>query len=128
MSLALAYFVEVEHQVQLTHTAEVLIEHLDEQMDELHGHYCAYLEDRQLIVGLVHAQRKEQPCVAPVDDLVVAELGMQDLSLPRGSWCACYPCSRSGGGPRSRSCGALRPRRLHTSARDASCPVCSKVG
>eukprot|EP00350_Pseudokeronopsis_sp_OXSARD2_P013393 CAMPEP_0170545706 /NCGR_PEP_ID=MMETSP0211-20121228/4072_1 /TAXON_ID=311385 /ORGANISM="Pseudokeronopsis sp., Strain OXSARD2" /LENGTH=132 /DNA_ID=CAMNT_0010849755 /DNA_START=22 /DNA_END=416 /DNA_ORIENTATION=- len=62
----LIYFVEVEDQVELTDTAEVLVEDLYEQVDELQG--------GQLVVPSLDTDRKEQTRVPPVDDLVAPKL------------------------------------------------------
>lgn len=60
------HLVKVEHQVQLAHVAEEGVEHLDEEVDRL--------EVGELVVVGVDTRAKEEPCVPPVDDLVVAEL------------------------------------------------------
>ena len=57
---------EVEYEVELADAPEVLVEHLHEDVDEL--------QYTKFIIGLVYAQREEQPRIPPVDDLVVPEL------------------------------------------------------
>ena len=61
-----ARLVEVEHQVQLAHVAEVVIQDLHKQVDAL--------QVGQLVVGHVHAEAKVQPRIAAVDHLVGLEL------------------------------------------------------
>eukprot|EP00406_Dinophysis_acuminata_P070243 CAMPEP_0179280448 /NCGR_PEP_ID=MMETSP0797-20121207/36635_1 /TAXON_ID=47934 /ORGANISM="Dinophysis acuminata, Strain DAEP01" /LENGTH=244 /DNA_ID=CAMNT_0020989109 /DNA_START=20 /DNA_END=752 /DNA_ORIENTATION=+ len=58
--------VEVEHQVELADVAEVAVEHLHEEVDELEG--------AQLVVVHVDAEGEEHAGVAPVDDLVLPVL------------------------------------------------------
>lgn len=65
--------VEVEDQVQLAHVAEEGVEHLDEEVDGL--------QVGELVVVGVDAGAEEEPRVAPVDDLVVAELDEVGLVL-----------------------------------------------
>jgi len=60
------HLVEIEHQVQLAHVSEERVEHLYEEVNRL--------EERELVVVGVDARAEEEPCVPPVDDLVVAEL------------------------------------------------------
>src|SRR4051794_4550317 len=67
------HLVKVKHQVQLAHVAKERVEHLDKEM---YG-----LEERQLVIVGVDARAKEEPRVAPVDDLVVAELDEIGLVL-----------------------------------------------
>lgn len=67
------HLVEVEDEIQLAHVAEEGIQHLDE---EVYG-----LEVRQLVVVCVDAGAEEEPRVAAVDDLVVAELDKVGLVL-----------------------------------------------
>lgn len=65
--------VEVEDQVQLAHVAEEGVEDLDEEVDGL--------QVGELVVVGVDAGAEEEPRVAPVDDLVVAELDEVGLVL-----------------------------------------------
>lgn len=58
--------VEIEHEIQLTHVPEELIQHLDEEM---YG-----LQVRELVVVGVDAHAEEQPCVTAVDDLCGGEV------------------------------------------------------
>ena len=67
------HLVEVEDQIQLAHVAEEGVEHLDEEVDGL--------EVGQLVVVGVDAGAEEEPRVAPVDDLVGAELDEVGLVL-----------------------------------------------
>lgn len=60
------HLVKVEHQVQLAHVAEKAVQHLNEEMDRF--------QVGELVVVGVDAGAKKQTGVAPVDDLVVAEL------------------------------------------------------
>lgn len=62
----LTYLVEIKHQIQLTHIPKEAIQDLDEEMYSL--------EICQLVIVCVDADAEEEACVAPVDDLVVAEL------------------------------------------------------
>ena len=55
--------VEVVHQVQLPHVAEIVVQDLHEEVDDLQAD--------QLVVRGVHAQGEVQPGVPPVDDLAV---------------------------------------------------------
>ena len=48
---------KVENKVQFTYISEILVEHLDEQVDGFQA--------PELIVVYVHAQRKKQPGVPP---------------------------------------------------------------
>ena len=62
----LVNLVEVEHQVQLTHWAKILVQHLHEQVDEFkHGQF--------VVIG-IHAQCEEQSCIPSVDYLMIPEL------------------------------------------------------
>lgn len=54
-------FVEIEHEIELAHVPEELIEHLDE---EVYG-----LEIGELVVGAVDADAKEEPGVSTIDYL-----------------------------------------------------------
>lgn len=65
--------VEVEDQVKLADVAEEGVEDLDEEMDGF--------EERELVVVGVDAGAEEEAGVAPVDDLVVAELDKVGLVL-----------------------------------------------
>lgn len=65
--------VKVEDEVQLADVAEEGVEHLDEEVDGL--------EEGELVVVCVDAGAKEEPGVAAVDDLVVAELDKVGLVL-----------------------------------------------
>ena len=60
------YLIKVKHQIQLTHIAKETIQHLDKEMNRL--------QVGQLVVIRIDAGAEEQPCVAPVNDLVVPEL------------------------------------------------------
>lgn len=60
------YLVEIEHQVQLTHVAEVVIQDLYKQVDGLQRH--------QLVVNGVNAHGEEQASIPPVHHLVGLEL------------------------------------------------------
>ncbi len=60
------HLVKVEHQVQLADIPEEGVEHLDKEVDRL--------EVGELVVVGVDARAKEEPRVAAVDELVVAEL------------------------------------------------------
>ena len=67
------HLVKVEYQVKLAHVAKEAVQHLDEEMDGL--------EVGELVVVGVDAGAEEQAGVAPVDDLVVAELDEVGLVL-----------------------------------------------
>lgn len=67
------HLVKIEHQVQLAHVPKERIQHLDEEVYRL--------QVRELVVVGVDTGAEEQPCVAPVDDLVVAELDEVGLVL-----------------------------------------------
>lgn len=67
------HLIKIKHQIQLTHVPEEAVEDLDE---EVYG-----LEERELVVVCVDAGAEEQPRVAPVDDLVRAELDEVALVL-----------------------------------------------
>eukprot|EP00414_Alexandrium_minutum_P009514 CAMPEP_0113821030 /NCGR_PEP_ID=MMETSP0328-20130328/1534_1 /TAXON_ID=39455 /ORGANISM="Alexandrium minutum" /LENGTH=56 /DNA_ID=CAMNT_0000788961 /DNA_START=165 /DNA_END=335 /DNA_ORIENTATION=+ /assembly_acc=CAM_ASM_000350 len=56
----------MEDEVQLAHVAEISVEHLDKQVDEL--------QNPELIVVHVHAEDEEHPRITPVDDLVLSVL------------------------------------------------------
>ena len=58
-------FVEVENEIELTNTSEVLVKHLYKQMNEL--------KHTQFIVILINAKCKEQTGVPSVNDLVISE-------------------------------------------------------
>lgn len=58
--------VEIKHQIQLTHIPKEAIQDLNEEVYSL--------QIRQLVIIGVDADAEEEACVAPVDDLVVAEL------------------------------------------------------
>jgi hypothetical protein len=60
------YLIKIEHQVQLAHIPKKAIQHLHKEM---YG-----LQVRKLVIVRVDARTEEESCVAPVDDLVVAEL------------------------------------------------------
>lgn len=61
------HFVEVEHQIQLTHVSKERIENLHEEVDSL--------EICQFIIVRIDARAKEEACVSAVNDLGhVAEL------------------------------------------------------
>ncbi len=62
----MTHLVEVKNQVQLAHVPEEAIQDLDEEVN------C--LQIRQLIVIRIHTGAEEEPCIAPVDNLVIAEL------------------------------------------------------
>lgn len=62
----LTYLVEIKHQIQLTHIPKEAIQDLNEEVYSL--------QIRQLVIIGVDADAEEEACVAPVDDLVVAEL------------------------------------------------------
>ena len=76
--------VEIEHQVQLAHVVEVLVEHLDEVVYRL--------QVVQIVVLHVDADAEVQAGVASVDDLEVAELersgGDERVNQPRRNSCA----------------------------------------
>ena len=57
----ITHLVEVKDQIQFTHIPKELIQHLDEEVDSF--------EVCQLIVIRIHADTKEKPSVASVDDL-----------------------------------------------------------
>ena len=68
---------KVEYEVELAHTPEVLIQHLDKQVNELcalRHHVKAYLKIRQLVIPLIYAESEIQACVAAVDYFVISEL------------------------------------------------------
>lgn len=65
--------VEVEDEIELADVAEEGVEHLDEEVDGL--------EVGELVVVCVDAGAEEEPRVAAVDDLVVAELDKVGLVL-----------------------------------------------
>lgn len=67
------HLVKVEDEVELADVSEEGIEDLDEEVDGL--------EKSQLVVVCVDAGAEEEPCVAAVDDLVVAELDEVGLVL-----------------------------------------------
>lgn len=70
------HLVEVEHQVQLAHIVEVLVEHLDKVVDRL--------QVAQVVVVHVHADAEVQPSVAAVDYLEVPELKLwEDVGLDK---------------------------------------------
>lgn len=60
------YLVEVEHDIQLAHIRELLVEQFDKQVDGLQA--------QQLVRRHIDTQNEEQTRVATVDDLVRAEL------------------------------------------------------
>ena len=67
---------EVEHNVQLAHVLEVRVEGLHKEVDEL--------QHNELVVMDVDADGEEETCVAPVDDLVRAELDkVRELRVTR---------------------------------------------
>lgn len=60
------YFVKVEDEVQLADVAKVAVQQLDKEVDAL--------QQSKLVVTHIHAQRKVEASVAPVDYFVGAEL------------------------------------------------------
>jgi hypothetical protein len=60
------YLIEIKHQIQLAYVPKETIQYLDKEMYSLK--IC------QLVIIRVDAGAEEKPSVAPVDDLVVAEL------------------------------------------------------
>lgn len=73
--------VEVEHEVQLAHVPEELVQHFDEEMDRL--------EIRQLVVVGVDAHAEEQARVSSVHDLggrqVLSDEGLAVVRRRRGA-------------------------------------------
>jgi len=60
------YLVEVKHQIQFTHIPKETVQHLHEEVNRF--------QVRQFVIVGVHARTEEEARVAPIDDLVVAEL------------------------------------------------------
>eukprot|EP00708_Paratrimastix_pyriformis_P006431 GAFH01005728.1.p2 GENE.GAFH01005728.1~~GAFH01005728.1.p2 ORF type:complete len:82 (-),score=10.39 GAFH01005728.1:169-414(-) len=57
---------EIEHNVKLAHTVEILVERLNQVVNEF--------EDRKLVITLVSAHNKEEGGVPAIDDTVLFEL------------------------------------------------------
>jgi hypothetical protein len=67
------HFIEIEHQIQLTHIPKETIQHLHEKMYSL--------QIRQFVIVRIDAGAEEESSVSSVYDLIVAELDKVGLVL-----------------------------------------------
>ena len=78
---------KVEHKVQLTDVAEVVVQNFHKEVDAL--------KVRKFIVCNVYAHREEQTSISPIYDLVCLELQAAPLLISESSTCQVSGRNRS---------------------------------